>query len=69
MFNKARVNALREETDALEAHVAGLLGELRVQGNEHSRLRGVLQRMFAFGDGARALVASLTALSLSIIHI
>ena len=71
MFNKARVNALLEVTNvlevtnALEAQVADLLSELRVQGNENSRLRGVLQRMFAFGDGARALVESLTALSLT----
>ncbi|MBP6042279.1 hypothetical protein KA529_04640 [Candidatus Saccharibacteria bacterium] len=65
MFNTAHVNALLEETGALEAQVADLLGELRAHREENARLRGVLQRMFAFGDGARALVESLTALSLT----
>ena len=55
MFNTARIIALEER-------VENLLGELRAQGDANARLRGVLQRVFAFGDGARVLVESLTAL-------
>ena len=58
MFNTARIIALEER-------VENLLGELRAQGDANARLRGVLQRVFAFGDGARVLVESLTALDLA----